>query len=292
MTVGVTAVDMIDETVRQIEEMQTHSSSVVAIKAARALTTLTERDYPTVEAYVRTLERNSHALQRANPSHASLHTTQEDIVSRVKQANSADVAEAKDVTLTAIDEVTTDVEHAKDRAGVRAAELIEDDDVLLLHDFSSTVMSALDEALDNGASFEIYITESRPRMLGRKAARQLSERDGIDVTLVVDSAAGFYLPECDRLLLGMTCIVGDQYYNRVGTYQISTAAVDSDVPITVVGAESKLVDGAFAFKNEHRPVAEVMREPADGFELANPAYDATPTRLIDTVVTDEQVYEY
>jgi translation initiation factor eIF-2B subunit delta len=30
-----------------------------------------------------------------------------------------------------------------------------------------------------------------------------------------------------------------------------------------------------------------MREPADGFVVENPAYDATPTRLVDTVVTDE-----
>ncbi len=292
MTVRVTAVDMIDETVRQIEEMQTHSSSVVAVKAAEALRALTDRDYPTVEAYLRTLERNSHALQRANPSHASLHTTQEDIVQRVSDADPADVEAAKDLTTAAIDDVVSEVEHAKDRAAARTAEFIADDDVLLLHDFSSTVMAALDEALSNGAEFEIYVTESRPRMLGRKAARQLAQRDGLDVTLTVDSAAGYYVSECDRLLLGMTCIVDDTLYNRVGTYQICTAAVDSDVPITVTGAGSKLVEGGFAFQNEFRPPAEVMREPADGFNLANPAYDATPTELLDTVVTDDQVYDY
>ncbi|MFC7020896.1 MULTISPECIES: translation initiation factor eIF-2B [Haloarcula] len=283
---------MIDETVKQIEEMQTHSSSVVAVKAAKALRTLTERDYPTVEAYLRTLERNSHALQRANPSHASLHTTQEEIVQRVRDGDPDDVEAAKAVTLAAIDDVVTDVEGAKDRAAERAAEFIADDDVLLLHDFSSTVMAALDEALADGATFEIYVTESRPRMLGRKAARQLAQREGIDVTLIVDSAAGYYVSECDRVLLGMTCIVGDTYYNRVGTYQISTVAVDAGVPITVVGAGAKLVEGGFAFKNEFRPVAEVMREPAEGFELANPAYDATPTELLDSVVTDDQVYDY
>ena len=34
---------MIDETVAEIEGMQTHSSSVVAVKSARALSELTER---------------------------------------------------------------------------------------------------------------------------------------------------------------------------------------------------------------------------------------------------------
>jgi translation initiation factor eIF-2B subunit delta len=35
-----------------------------------------------------------------------------------------------------------------------------------------------------------------------------------------------------------------------------------------------------------------MREPAEGFDVYNPAYDATPTRLIDEVVTDRGVVTY
>jgi translation initiation factor eIF-2B subunit delta len=29
-----------------------------------------------------------------------------------------------------------------------------------------------------------------------------------------------------------------------------------------------------------------MREPAEGFAIENPAYDATPLRLVDRLVTD------
>ena len=32
-----------------------------------------------------------------------------------------------------------------------------------------------------------------------------------------------------------------------------------------------------------------MREPAEGFTVRNPAYDATPTHLLDNVVTDEGI---
>ena len=67
---------MIDETVRQIEEMETQSASVVAVQAAEALRELAERDAPTVEEFVRLVDQNSSALRRANPSHAPLHTTQ------------------------------------------------------------------------------------------------------------------------------------------------------------------------------------------------------------------------
>ncbi|NHX38800.1 MULTISPECIES: translation initiation factor eIF-2B [Haloarcula] len=283
---------MIDETVEEISEMQTHSSSVVAVKAAQALRDLTDREYPTVEDYLRSLDRNSSALRRANPSHASLHTTQHRIVNTVSDAEPDGVAAAKELTNEAIDDVIDSVESSKDRAAARAVSEIADDDVLLTHDFSSTVLAAIDDAIEAGHSFEVYVTESRPRFLGRKMTRHLSDRDGVDVTLIVDSAAGHFMPEVDRVLVGMDCIVDDTLYNRIGTYPIATAAADNDVPVTVVGAAAKYVDGAFAFENEIRPLSEVLREPADGFEVANPAYDATPTHLLDTVVTDDGVHEY
>ncbi|MFY4811992.1 translation initiation factor eIF-2B [Haloarcula sp. AONF1] len=283
---------MIDETVEEISEMQTHSSSVVAVKAAQALRDLTDREYPTVEDYLRSLDRNSSALRRANPSHASLHTTQHRIVNTVSDAEPDDVAAAKELTNKAIDDVIDSVESSKDRAAARAVSEIADDDVLLTHDFSSTVLAAIDDAIEAGHSFEVYVTESRPRFLGRKMTRHLSDRDGVDVTLIVDSAAGHFMPEVDRVLVGMDCIVDDTLYNRIGTYPIATAAADNDVPVTVVGAAAKYVDGAFAFENEIRSPSEVLREPADGFEVANPAYDATPTHLLDTVVTDDGVHEY
>jgi len=283
---------MIDETVEEISEMQTHSSSVVAVKAAQALRDLTDREYPTVEDYLRSLDRNSSALRRANPSHASLHTTQHRIVNTVSDVEPDDVAAAKELTKEAIDDVIDSVESSKDRAAARAVSEIADDDVLLTHDFSSTVLAAIDDAIEAGHSFEVYVTESRPRFLGRKMTRHLSDRDGVDVTLIVDSAAGHFMPEVDRVLVGMDCIVDDTLYNRIGTYPIATAAADNDVPVTVVGAAAKYVDGAFAFENEIRPLSEVLREPADGFEVANPAYDATPTHLLDTVVTDDGVHEY
>ncbi|KOX92256.1 translation initiation factor eIF-2B [Haloarcula rubripromontorii] len=283
---------MIDETVEEISEMQTHSSSVVAVKAAQALRDLTDREYPTVEDYLRSLDRNSSALRRANPSHASLHTTQHRIVNTVSDAEPDDVAAAKELTNEAIDDVIDSVESSKDRAAARAVSEIADDDVLLTHDFSSTVLAAIDDAIEAGHSFEVYVTESRPRFLGRKMTRHLSDRDGVDVTLIVDSAAGHFMSEVDRVLVGMDCIVDDTLYNRIGTYPIVTAAADNDVPVTVVGAAAKYVDGAFAFENEIRSPSEVLREPADGFEVANPAYDATPTHLLDTVVTDDGIHEY
>jgi hypothetical protein len=84
---------MIDETAEEIREMQTHSSSVVAVKAAEALRSLFDNEFGSVEEYLRSLDANSSALRGANPSHASLWSTQNEIVSAFKVAH-ADTVEA------------------------------------------------------------------------------------------------------------------------------------------------------------------------------------------------------
>jgi translation initiation factor 2B subunit (eIF-2B alpha/beta/delta family) len=282
---------MIDETAEEIADMQTHSSSVVAVKAARALRELTDREYPTVDEYLQTLERNSNALRRANPSHASLHNTQRDVIETVSAADAETVETAQEHTEQAIESVIERVEHGKRRAAAEAAAQLEDGETILTHDYSTTVLSALARAIEDGAEFTVYVTEARPRYLGRKMARRLAEFEPVDTHLIVDSASGTSLPECDRVMLGMTCIVEETLYNRVGTYPIAATAADLDVPVTPVGSATKIVQRGFAFENEHRVASEVMREPAEGFDIENPAYDATPTRLLDSVITDEGIVD-
>ncbi|MFB6084278.1 MAG: translation initiation factor eIF-2B [Halorientalis sp.] len=283
---------MIDETVEEIEQMQTHSSSVVAVKAATALRELTEGEYPTVEEFVVTLERNANALKRANPSHASLHNAQRDIVTAVKEAEPGSVPEAQDALAEAIDRVVDRIENAKGEAARNGAELFADDTTVLTHDYSSTVLEAVERAAGEGKQLEVYVTEARPRYLGRKSARALADIDGVEPHLIVDGAAGHFLEDCDRVVTGMSCIVDGTLYNRIGTYPIAAAAADVGVPTTVIGSGAKIIEGGFAFENDIRPPSEVMREPAEGFTVENPAYDATPTRLLDTVVTDEGVREF
>ncbi|WP_276246923.1 MULTISPECIES: translation initiation factor eIF-2B [unclassified Haladaptatus] len=283
---------MIDETVEEILEMQTHSSSVVAVKAATALADLTDREFVTVEEYIRDLERNSSALRRANPSHASLFNTQRQIVDLVTEGNPESVEEAKKLTIAAIEEVVDQVEKAKDRAAENAANAIEDGMTILTHDYSSTVLEAIELAVRDGKHLTVYVTEARPRYLGRKTARVLSGMDRVETHLMVDSACGHFLPDCDVVLFGMDCIVGDQFYNRVGTFPISATAAQVDVPVVVIGSRAKIIEDGFVFENEIRSGSEVMLEPAEGFKLENPAYDATPIRLIESVITDHGTQQF
>jgi translation initiation factor eIF-2B subunit delta len=280
---------MIDETIEEIRRMQTHSSSVVAVKATTALSELLDRDYRNVEGYERDLERNASALRRANPSHASLHKAMREVVDNVLgEADSVEAAKSR--TREEIDRIVEGIETGKHRAAARAATTFEDGETFLTHDFSSTVLEAVEVAAAEGCHLTAYVTEARPRYLGRKTARRLAEMDRVEPHLLVDSAAGHVLDRCDRVVVGMTCIVGDTLYNRVGTFPLVAAASVADVPVTVVGSESKVIESDFVFENEEREPAEVIREPVEGVRIENPAYDATPMDLIDEVVTDQDQF--
>lgn len=274
--------------------MQTHSSSVVAVKAARALASLTAQEFPTVEEYVRALERNSSALRRAKPSHATLYNTQRRIIHTVAEGEYDEVEAAKAATEQVIEDVIDTVESAKSEAAANAAEELADDRTILTHDYSTTVIATLERLaeVEDGVAqrpITLFITEARPRYLGRKTARHFGPIEGIDVHLIVDSASAQYLPECDRVLVGMDSLVEDVLYNRVGTHTLSAAAADAGVPVTAVGASTKIPEGGFQFQNERRPVSEVMREPAEGFVVENVNYDGTPVELLDSIATDDGI---
>lgn len=277
---------MIDETVEEIREMQTHSSSVVAVKAARALESLTEREFRSLDDYLRDVERNSTALRQANPSHASLQNTQREIVAALDEEFPT-IEAAKARTREAARNVIERVEMAKRRAAEYGAMALDDGMTVLTHDYSSTVLEAIELAGREGAELTVYVTEARPRYLGRKSARTLAAIDRVETHLIVDSACGHFLPECDRVLMGMDCIVGETLYNRIGSLPIAATAAETDTPVTVVGSGAKIIDDGFVFENEFRSSSEVMREPAEGFWIENPTYDATPLSLVDSVITDE-----
>lgn len=90
----------------------------------------------------------------------------------------------------------------------------------------------------------------------------------------------------DRVIVGMDCIVDGVLYNRIGTFPIAAVADEFDVPLHVVGSSAKVIEDGFVFENEFRPPSEVSLEPIDDVSIENPAYDATPADLVDTVITE------
>ena len=281
---------MINETVEEIQGMHSHSSSTIAIKATEALSELLDREYASVDEFELDLERNAGALRRANPSHASLHNAVWAVQRSVVDATDT-VADAKDLTREMIDRVVDDIETGKTRAAEQAAETFDDGETFMTHDFSSTVLSAVETAANDGDALDAYIKEARPRYIGRGTARMLSDIENVDPHLIVDNAMGHYLSECDRVVVGMDCIVDDTLYNRVGTFPLAATANYLDVPFVVVGSGAKVIEDEFVFENQYRAAEEVMLEPVEGITIENPSYDATPVELVDKLITDTGVHE-
>ena len=63
---------------------------------------------------------------------------------------------------------------------------------ILTHDYSSTVLEAIERETSTKTSLKVYVTEVRPRYLGRKAARRLAGLTQVEPHLLVDSAAGSF----------------------------------------------------------------------------------------------------
>lgn len=281
---------MIDETVAEIREMRSHSSSVIARKAARALAELIDREYASVEEFEQDLQHNAGVLRRSNPSHAILHNAIREI-ERSVVGEAATIPEGKELLRETIDEVVADVERGKAAAAANARETFVDGETVLTHDYSTTVLEAMETATQEGLHLSAYVTEARPRYFGRKTARALAANPRVETTMIVDSAMGHALRECDRVVLGMTCITDRTYYNRIGTLPLVATANELDVPVTVVGSGAKVIDD-FRFENEFRDAVEVMREPVEDVEVENPMYDAVPVSLVDEVITDDGVVEF
>jgi len=148
----------------------------------------------------------------------------------------------------------------------------------------------------------VFAGETRPWLQGARLTVWELQQDGIDATLIADSAAAHLMKTgavqwvvvgADRI-----CANGDTA-NKIGTYQLAIAARHHGVKFMVV-APSSTVDldtpAGEAIEIEQRDPGELhgiggVRTVADGIAAWNPVFDVTPAALIDAIVTEKGVVE-
>lgn len=148
----------------------------------------------------------------------------------------------------------------------------------------------------------VFADETRPWQQGARLTVWELQQDGIDATLIADSAAAHLMKTgavqwvvvgADRI-----CANGDTA-NKIGTYQLAIAARHHGVKFMVV-APSSTVDMDTAsgdlIEIEERDPAEMLgiggvRIVAEGIRAWNPVFDVTPGELIDAIVTEKGVIE-
>lgn len=160
-----------------------------------------------------------------------------------------------------------------------------------------TAMGVIHAMAAAGRAPRVLVTESRPLLQGARLTAWELEAAGIDVTLIVDGAAGAAMRQglVDAVLVGCDRVAANgDTANKIGTYALAVLARHHGVPFYVAGPLSSFdaatADGT-SIVIEERSADEVrgfggtLTAPTD-VAAWNPAFDVTPAELIDAFVTE------
>jgi len=170
--------------------------------------------------------------------------------------------------------------------------MIEDNDTILTHCNSDTVVEILKKAHDCGKKINVVCTETRPRKQGYITANALSEY-GIPVTLIIDSAVHLIMKKLkvDKVIVGADTVCSDgDVINKIGTSQIALCAKEMNIQFIVATQSIKFstesVSGTIV-KIEERDTTEIAgADELPGVKIMNPAFDITDSGYVDVIVTE------
>eukprot|EP00611_Tribonema_gayanum_P023824 TRINITY_DN5094_c0_g3_i4.p1 TRINITY_DN5094_c0_g3~~TRINITY_DN5094_c0_g3_i4.p1 ORF type:complete len:341 (+),score=131.75 TRINITY_DN5094_c0_g3_i4:58-1023(+) len=180
---------------------------------------------------------------------------------------------------------------------VRIAELghgfVRDGAVIMTHGYSRVVASLLLRAAQT-KHFTIMIPEGRPEGAGFEAAAVFSKA-GIPVSVILDSAVGYFMEQVDLCVVGAEGVVENGgVVNKVGTCQMAVVAKALHKPF-YVAAESYKFARLYPLNQRDLPEGRtpmirldpVGGEPAPpGVDCTNPCVDYTPADYITLLFTD------
>jgi ribose 1,5-bisphosphate isomerase len=172
------------------------------------------------------------------------------------------------------------------------AKRIGDNSVVFTHCRSSTVTGLLKRAKQQGKEFEVVCTETRPLYQGRMTARELLGI-GVGVTMIVDSAARYFMNTADLVIVGADAITSEgNVINKIGTSMIALVAHEARTPLYVASELLKFdpatICGDYE-KIEERSPSEVWQDAPKGLVIKNPAFDVTRRDFIHGIICEEGI---
>lgn len=280
-----------------IEELgKKGGASVYAEATARALDLMAKelKDVDSKE-FLRRLEAYGSELIESQPTMASVINAVEYILSPLRELvrKGRGLNACKRLVSERSSEFIEKSKNAIGRIARFGANLIQDEDTILTHSFSLTVLQILKSAKRSGKHVKVVITESRPKLEGHELASELL-KEKIPVTLIIDAAICTVIDEVDKVLIGADSILADgSIINKVGSFPIALAAHLNNVPF-IVATESLKFN---PFSLEGKPIAIKMGEPdelvdrekfeaGDLLKIWNPTFEIVPPRYITLLITD------
>ena len=279
------------ETAAAIDTMETRGAAAIADAAARALRTQARAsDADTPEGFRAELRAAARLLFATRPTAVSLPNALRYVLHGLDGETVEELHESVERT---VDDFCARLDRAQADLGEVGANRLRDGDVVMTHCHSTDALACVESAVDRGKALEAIVKETRPRNQGHITAEELDAM-GVPVTLVVDSAARHYLNEVDHVLVGADSIAADgSVINKIGTSGLAVNARDRGTPIMVAAQTLKLHPATFTGHTvdiEMRDPGEVIdaetRERIGDPDVVNPAFDVTPPRYVDAIVTE------
>lgn len=230
-------------------------------------------------------------------------------VDRVEKAvaRSGSVREAKENAGSLAKRMEDEDVEANMRLGKAGAVLIDDGDTVLTQCNAGalatvgygTALGVVRAAREAGKMVKVLVPETRPALQGARLTAFELASDGIDCTVISDTAVGHMLSigRADKAVVGADRITRDGWvFNKIGTYQEAVLSKRHGVPFFVAAPAS-----TFDFERTHEQVVIEEREMDEvakvkgrrvvprGVPIANPAFDATPPDLVSALVSDRGV---
>ena len=281
----------VDETAEQISTMEIRGAATIANAAAEALRTQAlASEAETPETFRRELRAAARRLHETRPTAVSLPNALRYVLQRM---DGTTVEEIRTNVIDSASRFTDRLDRAQVDLGHVGANRLRDGDTIMTHCHSTDAIACVEAAIEQGKSIDAIVKETRPRNQGHITARELTDL-GVDVTLIVDNAARRYLNDVDHVLVGADSIAADgSVINKIGTSGLAVNARDRGTPIVVAAQTLKLHPETMTghtVEIEEREESEVIdgydRREIGDVRVENPAFDVTPPRYVDAIVTE------
>jgi len=192
--------------------------------------------------------------------------------------------------------------------GHHGAKLLGDDVTVLTHCNAGalatagygTALGVVRAAVELGKSITVLADETRPYLQGARLTAWELHRDHIPCTVITDSMSGHMMQQgvVDAVVVGADRIAANgDVANKIGTYMVAVLAREHGIPFYVAAPTStidlELPSGA-DIPIEERDGDEVLmvgdqRIAPEGVSAAYPAFDITPARLVNAIITETGV---
>ena len=259
----------------------------------------------TKEGLLSDLEKAKKTLFETRPTAVNLSWGLETIMEIAKQGNS--ISDIRESVINKAKQMADDDVQTNKEMGKNGAELFQDNDTIMTHCNAGalatvgygTALGVIRALKENGKNIKVIATETRPVQQGSRLTAFELKNDGIDVSLIPDTAVGYTMANglVNGVIVGADRILRTGHvFNKIGTYQVATMAKQHNIPFYVAAPLSTfdLTSNPDDVVIEQRKATEVTgigekRTAPEGIDVINPAFDMTPPELINGIITEKGV---